>query len=58
MKKALLTILEPRTATFLTVFALGFGITVHPVFLIIALLIGIAAMVETAVNAAMTHRHL
>jgi hypothetical protein len=49
--------LEPRTATSLIAFAIGFGITVHPVFLIMALLIGIAALVETALDAAMTHRH-
>ena len=57
MKKALLRVLEPRTATSLIAFAIGFGITVHPVFLIMALLIGIAALVETALDAAMTHRH-
>jgi len=57
MKKALLTVLEPRTATLLIAFAIGFGITVHPVFLIMALLIAIAGLVETALNAAMTRRH-
>ena len=57
MKKVLLTILEPTTATLLIAFAIGLGIAVHPVFFLAALLIAIAALVEALVNAAgqLTH---
>ena len=59
MKKALLTVLEPTRATLLIAFAIGFGIAVHPVFLLAALLVTIAAFVEAVVNAAgqPTHHH-
>jgi hypothetical protein len=59
MKKALLTVLEPTNATLLIAFAIGFGIAVHPVFFLLALLIAIAALVQSLVNAAghLTHRH-
>ena len=57
MKKLLLMIVEPTNATLLIAFAIGLGITIHPVFFLVALLIAVAALVETAVNAAMTHRH-
>ena len=59
MKKVLITALEPTTATLLVAFAIGFGIAVHPVFFLVALLIAIAAFVQTIVNAAghLTHRH-
>jgi hypothetical protein len=59
MKKVLLTVLEPVRATLLIAFAIGLGIAVHPVFLLAALLIAIAALVEAIVNAAgqLTHRH-
>ncbi len=59
MKKLLLTVLEPITATLLVAFAIGLGIAVHPVFFLAALLITIGAFVEAIVNAAgqLTHRH-
>ena len=59
MKKVLITALEPTTATLLVAFTIGFGIAVHPVFFLAALLIAIAALVQTIVNAAghLTHRH-
>lgn len=59
MKKVLLTVLEPTTATLLIAFAIGLGIAVHPVFFLAALLVAVAALVETIVNAAgqLTHRH-
>ena len=59
MKKVLLTVLEPTTATLLIAFAIGFGIAVHPVFLFAALLIAVAELIQTLVNAAgqLTHRH-
>ena len=59
MKKVLITIFEPTTATFLIAFAIGLGIAVHPVFFLAALLIAIGALVEAIVNAAgqLTHRH-
>jgi hypothetical protein len=57
MKKVLFTIGEPTNATLLIALTIGFGIAVHPVFFLVALLIGIAALVEIVVNAAMTHRH-
>ena len=59
MKKVLLKGLEPARATLLIAFAIGLGIAVHPVFLLAALLIAIAALVEAIVNAAgqLTHRH-
>jgi len=59
MKKALLTVLEPITATLLVAFAIGLGIAVDPVFFLAALLIATGALVEVIVNAAgqLTHRH-
>jgi hypothetical protein len=59
MKKVLLTIFEPTTATLLIAFAIGLGIAVHPVFFLAALLIAIAALIETIANAVgqLTHRH-
>ena len=59
MKKILITALEPTTATLLVAFAIGFGIAVHPVFFLVALVIAIAAFVQAIVNAAghLTHRH-
>lgn len=59
MKKVLLTVLEPTTATLLAAFAIGLGIAVHPVFFLAALLIAVAALIESIVNAAgrLTHRH-
>jgi hypothetical protein len=59
MKKVLLTVLEPVRATLLIALAIGLGIAVHPVFLLAALMIAIAALVEAIVNAAgqLTHRH-
>ena len=51
MKKVLLTVAEPTTATLLVAFAIGFGIAVHPVFFLIALLIAIAALAQAIVNA-------
>ncbi len=59
MKKVLIIALEPITATLLVAFAIGFGIAVHPVFFLAALLIAIAAIGQTIVNAAgqLMHRH-
>jgi hypothetical protein len=59
MKKVLVTVLEPTTATLLVAFAIGLGIAVHPVFFIAALIMAIAALIQTLVNAAghLTHRH-
>lgn len=59
MKKVLLTVLEPTTATLLIAFAIGLGIAVHPVFFLAALLMAIAAVIEGVINAAaeLTHRH-
>jgi hypothetical protein len=59
MKKALLTILEPTTATLLIGFAIGLSIAVHPVFFLVALLIAIGALLEAVVNAVghLRHRH-
>ena len=59
MKKMLLTATEPTTATLLIALGIGLGIAVHPVFFLAALLIAIAALVQTIVNAAghLTHRH-
>ena len=59
MKKILITALEPTTATLLVAFAIGFGIAVHPVFFLVALVIAIAALAQAIVNAAghLTHRH-
>lgn len=59
MKKMLLTILEPARAILLVAFAIGFGISVHPVFFLVALAIAVAALVEAIVNKAgeLTHRH-
>jgi ABC-type antimicrobial peptide transport system permease subunit len=59
MKKVLLTVLEPTTVTLLIAFAIGLGIAVDPVFFLAALLIAIAALTQSIVNAAghLTHRH-
>ena len=59
MKKVLLTVFEPTSATLLIAFAIGLGVAVHPVFFLAALLIAIAALIESIINAAgqMTHRH-
>ena len=59
MKKMLLTVLEPTRATLLVAFAIGLGVAVHPVFFLAALLIAIAALIKSIINAAgqMTHRH-
>lgn len=59
MKKLLLTVIEPTTATLLVGFAIGLGIAVHPVFFLAALMIAVAALIQSLVNAAghLTHRH-
>jgi hypothetical protein len=59
MKKVLLTVFEPTRATLLIAFAMGLGITVHPIFLLVALLIAVGGLVEAVINAAaqLTHRH-
>jgi hypothetical protein len=59
MKKVLLTVLEPTTATLLVAFAIGLGIAVHPVFFLAALVVATAALIQSIVNAAghLTHRH-
>jgi hypothetical protein len=59
MKKVLLAAAEPTTATLLIAFGIGFGIAVHPVFFLAALLIAIAALVQSLIHATghLTHRH-
>jgi uncharacterized membrane protein YraQ (UPF0718 family) len=57
MKKVLLTVIEPTTATLLVALAIGLGITVHPVFFLAALLVGIASLIQSVVNAAGHLRH-
>jgi hypothetical protein len=59
MKKVLITVLEPIRATLMIAFAIGLGIAVHPVFFLAALLIVIAALIQSLINAAgyLTHRH-
>jgi hypothetical protein len=59
MKKVLMTTTEPTTATLLVVLGIGLGIIVNPVFFLAALLIAIAALIQSLVNAAghLTHRH-
>lgn len=57
MKKALLTVIEPTTATLLIALAIGLGIVVHPVFFLVAIAIAIGAFAEAIVNAALAHRH-
>jgi hypothetical protein len=59
MKKVLMTTTEPTTATLLAALGIGLGIAVHPVFFLAALLIAIAALIQSIVNAAghLTHRH-
>jgi hypothetical protein len=59
MKKLLVTALEPTTAALLMALAIALGITVHPVFFLLALLIAIAALLQSVVHAAayLTHRH-
>jgi hypothetical protein len=59
MKKVLGTVLEPTTATLLVAFAIGLGIAVDAVFFLAALMIAVAALIQSLVNAAghLTHRH-
>lgn len=59
MKEVLLAVLEPTNATLLIAFAIGFGIAVHPVFFLVVLLVAIAALIRSVLNAAghLTHRH-
>ena len=59
MKKVLMTTTEPTTATLLVVLGIGLGIAVHPVFFLAALLMAIAALIQSLINAAghVTHRH-
>ena len=59
MKQVLLTIIEPTTATLLIALAIGLGITFHPVFLLAAFLIAIAALIQSLINAGghLTHPH-
>lgn len=59
MKKVLMTTTEPTTATLLAALGIGLGIAVHPVFFLAALLIAIAALIQSIVSAAehLTHRH-
>jgi hypothetical protein len=59
MKQVLLTIAEPTMATLLVALAIGLGIAVHPVFFLAALLIAIAALVQTLAHTVghLTHRH-
>ena len=47
-----LTIVEPTTCDFTDCFGIGFGIAVHPVFFLAALLIAIAALIQSVLNAA------
>lgn len=59
MKKVLITATEPTTATLLIALGIGLGIAVHPVFFLAALLIALAALIQSLINAAgqVTHRH-
>ena len=59
MKKILMTTTEPTTATLLVALGIGLGIAVHPGFFLAALLIAIAAFIQSLVNAVgdLTHRH-
>jgi len=59
MKQVLLTIIEPTTATLLIALGVGLGIAVHPVFFVATMLIAIAALIQSLINAAghLTHRH-
>jgi hypothetical protein len=59
MKKVIFTVIEPTTASLLIALAIGLGIAVHPVFFLAALLIAIAALIQSLVNAAsyLTHQH-
>ena len=59
MKKVMVTVLEPTTATLLVAFGIGLGIAVHPVFFLAALMMAVAALIQSLVNAAghLTHRH-
>jgi len=65
MKKVLLKILDPTKATLLIALTIGLGIAIHEVFFLVALVIAIAAFVQSIVNAVgqsiarakLTHRH-
>ena len=59
MKKVLMSTTEPTTATLLVALGIGLGIAVHPMFFLAALLIAIAAFIQSLVNATgnLTHRH-
>jgi hypothetical protein len=59
MKRVLLTVVEPTTATLLVAFAIGLGIAVHPVFFLAAFAVAITAFIQSLINAAghLTHRH-
>ena len=59
MKKVLMTTTEPTTATLLVALGIGLGIAVHPMFFLAALVIAIAALIQSLVNVAgyLTHRH-
>lgn len=66
MKKVLLKILDPTKATLLIALTIGLGIAIHEVFFLVALIVAIAAFVQSIVNAVgewiarakLTHRHL
>jgi hypothetical protein len=51
--------MEPITATLLAAFAIGLGIVIQPVFFLAALLIAVAALIQSFVNAMghLTLRH-
>jgi hypothetical protein len=59
MKKVLMTTTEPTMPTLLIALGIGLGIAVHPVFFLGALLIALAALIQSLINAAshVTHRH-
>jgi hypothetical protein len=59
MKRVLLTVIEPTTATLLIALAIGLGVTVHPVFFLAALLLAVGALIQSLVNVTghLTHRH-
>jgi hypothetical protein len=59
MKRVLLTVIEPTTATLLIALAIGLGIAAHPVFFLAALLLAVGALIQSLVNTAghLTHRH-
>lgn len=57
MKIVLMSTIEPTRATLLITLGIGLGIGVHPVFFLAALLIALAALIQSLINAAGQVRH-